>query len=247
VPLRELSKHLYNLNKKNVHTQGGALADISNKMLSIFLFIAIAVSLAGFMLSLNKIDAFSGRATANDFGAANFTINSSVSVVFTQNIIDFGTGVVNSSGSHNCTLNSSGPGMLDGAANPISGPNCIGFNATIDPLRIQNQGTQNVTLNVSFNSTPAAYIGGTSPFMAFAVTWNETGACGNVSTSGADYFNAVMTSITAASTNMSVCNSTQFGWTSGNRTLNLDMGIRIPQNAPPGARKLVVTAFASNP
>jgi hypothetical protein len=219
------------------------MADISNKTLAGFLFIATIVSLGGFILTFNTLDGLSGRATT-DTGTSNFSINSTLSVAFTTNSVEFGAGVVNATGSHNCTLNTSGPGMLDGAANPVGGPDCVGFNATIDPLRIQNQGTQNVTLNISFNATGAAFITGTTPSLSFRATPNETGACGNASSL---MLNGAMTPVTVANTNYSICNSTGFGWQSSNRTLNIDLGIKIPQDANPGAKRITITAYASNP
>jgi hypothetical protein len=164
-----------------------------------------------------------------------------LSVLFTTNSVEFGSGVVNSSGAHNCTLNTTGPGMLNGASNPTGGPDCIGFNATIEPLRIQNQGTQNVTLNMSFNATSSSFVSGTTPDFSFRASINETNAC------GAGNLNGVMTSVSAANTNYSICNSTAFNWVSGNRTLNIDLGIKIPQDATPGVKRVTITAYASNP
>jgi hypothetical protein len=137
---------------------------------------------------------------------------------------------VNGSGAHNCTLNTStAPNAAD----------CIGFNSNVPPLRIQNQGSQNVSLNISFNSTPQTFVGGTNPGLSFLVSINETGAC------NATYLNSAMTAIT--NTTYSICNSTGFNWITGNRTLNIDLGVRIPQDAPTGSRGLLITATATNP
>ena len=219
------------------------MADISNKTLAVFLLAAIAVSLGGFIISFSRLDSLTGRA-AQDTGNANFSINSTISVAFITSAIDFGTGIVNNSGSHNCTLNSSGPGMLNGLANPIGGPDCIGFNATLAPLRVQNQGTLNVTLNITFNATPAQYIGGTSPELSYRASFNETGACGNATSAT---LNTTFVKVLAANTNYSICNQTAFFWYANNRTLNIDIGLRIPQDADPGGKKLTITAYASNP
>jgi hypothetical protein len=219
------------------------MSDISNKTLAIFLLTATIVSLGGFLLTLDHVDGITGRA-ATDTGTSNFSINSTISVVFTQNLVEFGVGIVNSSGNHNCTLNTSGPGMLNGAANPINGPDCLGFNATLNPLRIQNQGTQNVTLNISFNSTNSQFVGGTTPSFTFRASVNDTGACGNSTSLN---FNTAMTEVTAADTNYSICNITKFNWQNNNRTVNLDLGIKLPQDVSPGQHKVIITAYASNP
>jgi hypothetical protein len=213
--------------------------DVSNKTLALFVVVAMVVSLTGFLFSFSALDGLSGRATTAT-GLSNFTINSSISVAFLVDTVQFGVGTVNGTGAHNCTLNTSGPGMLDGAANSIAGPDCIGFNATIQPLVVQNQGNQNVTLNISFNGTAAEFVGGTTPSFTFRATWNESNSCGFITN-----FNNLTTSVSAANTNFSICNSTGFSFNPSARTLNLDLGIKIPQDAPPGTRRVTITAFAS--
>jgi hypothetical protein len=230
------------------------MMDLSNKALALILVIATAITLVGTTMTLSRLGSeqtpvhiFTGRATS-DTGTSNFTINSTLAVAFVTNAVEFGTGVINATGDHNCTLNTTGPGMLAGSSNPITGPDCIGFNASVEPLRVQNQGTQNVTLNISFNATAASFVGGTTPGFAFRASWNETGACGNASLSSpTTNLNSAMVVISAANTNYSVCNSTAFDWRTDNRTLNLDLGISVPQDAPPGARRVTITAYASSP
>jgi len=223
--------------------------DLTNKALALILVVATSISLVGTFMTLDHLSnmqplhIYSGRATT-DVGTSNFSINSTISVVFITNSVEFGSGIVNGTGSHNCTLNTSGPGMLNGAANPIGGPDCIGFNATLAPLRVQNQGTQNVTLNISFNATQTTFVSGTSPEFGFKVTPNETGSCGNATSA---FLNTVYQAVTSANTNYSICNSTAFGWTSSNRTLNIDLGLRIPQDATAGVKKVTITVYASNP
>ena len=163
--------------------------DLSNKALALILVVATTISFVGVILTMSKLDNInpvylSGRATT-DTGTTNFSINSTISVAFTQNSVDFGSGIVNSSGSHNCTLNTTGPAMLAGGSNPTNGPDCIGFNATLPPLRIQNQGTQNVTLNISFSQAANTFIGGTNPSFTYRSSYNETStSCGgNISVS----------------------------------------------------------------
>jgi hypothetical protein len=225
--------------------------DVSNKTLALILVIATSISLLGTLITLDTLGSgggsLTGRAT-DDTATTNFSINSTVAVAFTVTNVEFGAGIVNATGDHNCTLNTTGAGMLAGGVNPTGGPDCIGFNATIPPLRIQNQGTQNVTLNLSFNATAAIFIGGTSPSFTFRALNNDTGACGNVSSgSGSINLNNAQTQISAANTNFSICNSTALDWRPTNRTLSIDLGIKIPQDVQPGARRVTITAYASNP
>jgi hypothetical protein len=217
--------------------------DISNRTLAAFVIIATVVSVGGFFVSIGKLSdmGLTGMATT-DTGVSNFSINSTISVVFTTNSVDFGQGVINTSGSHNCTLNTTGPGMLNGGTNGLPSVDCAGFYNTVQPLRIQNQGTQNVTLNLSFNATPAQWIGGTTPGYTFRPTVNESGACG---TGGQFLNNVSVIPVTVANTNYSICNSTGFNWITGSRTLNIDLGMRIPSDAPSGERRVTITAYAS--
>jgi hypothetical protein len=223
--------------------------DLSNKALALVLVVATSISLVGTLLTLDRLSnagpayQISGRAST-DTGSSNFSINSSISIAFTNSIADFGAGLVNGSGAHNCTLNTTGPGMLNGAANPVNGLDCLGFIDYVQPLRIQNQGTQNVTLNITFNATAAEFIGGTTPEFGYSATQNETGACPG--------FNAAYQSIAQSSKNYTLCpqisaGNPGFNWVSGKRTMNLDLGMRIPQDAPTGDRKVVITAYASSP
>jgi hypothetical protein len=219
------------------------MADISNKTLGVFLLGAMIVSLGGFFIAFNHLDTVTGRAVT-DTGTTNFTINSTISVAFIQNNVDFGSGIVNATDAHNCTLNTTGPGMLNGGVNPTGGPDCIGFNASLQPLRIQNQGTVNVTLNITFSQIASTFIGGTTPSFTYRSSWNETtSSCGGNGLNA----NISVNEVAAANTNISVCNATRFNWVTGSRTLNLDLGIKIPQDAAPGTRLVTITAFASNP
>jgi hypothetical protein len=220
------------------------MADISNKTLGVFLLAAMVVSLGGFIVAFNHLDTVTGRATT-DTGTTNFSINSTLSVSFTNNKVDFGTGVVNPTGNGSCTLNTTGPGMLNGGTNGVgtTNPDCIGFNNSLQPLRIQNQGTQNVTLNMTFSQTASTFIGGTTPSFTYRTSWNETSTSCKTGLNG----NVSVTEVAAANTNVSICNATQFNWISGTRTLNVDLGIKIPVDATPGTRAVTITAYASSP
>jgi hypothetical protein len=206
----------------------------SNKTLAVLLVVATSVSLFGTIATIGRLEGHSPFATgraSTDTGLANFSINSTISIVFTVNVVDFGSGNVNGSGAHNCTLNTS---------TALNAADCIGFNSNVPPLRIQNQGNGNVSLNISFNQSAAQFIGGTNPGLTFVASVNETGACGSA------YLNTAMTAVNT-SINHSICNSTGFNWITGNRTLNIDLGLRIPQDAPTGVRWLGITAYASSP
>jgi len=97
---------------------------------------------------------------------------------------------------------------------------------------IQNIGNVNVTLSVtSINATN--FIGGTSPLFQYNVTNTKPGSCtfesGIVESTYID-FSDIATS---------VCSS--FSSNPDNDTINMDVLLRIPRDAPPGALDTTVT------
>ena len=85
--------------------------EISNKTLAFLLVVAIAISLGGTFVSMNRLNTLmnlpgvTGFATANSTGTANVTITASASIRFAVNNLDFGIGAVNSSaGNTVCSL-----------------------------------------------------------------------------------------------------------------------------------------------
>ena len=166
-------------------------------------------------------------------GKSNFTVNGSLSIAFLISSVDFGVGQVNMSGAHNCTLNTS--------LNMNLGTDCSGFYNNLPPLVIQNQGTQNVSLNMSFNQSATQFISATNAYFGVRFSANDTTPC------NATNFNNVTWISVPLNTNVSVCNATGFNWVVGSRTIEIDIGMRIPQEALPGARIVGITAWGTSP
>ena len=215
-------------------------SDISHRALAIWIVSSMVVTLAGFLYFFGGMVplGITGLATGNDteIGSANFSINRSIAIYFTTANIDFGSGRVNNSlGNVNCTLNTSVAGPW--------GVNCIGFNApTISALRLQNQGTVNVSVTLNFTkaaSGPDGFINGTGPYFGWRVSNNDTGSCSSLKINTAE--NSVV-----QNSNVSICNLTGFDYNIGRRTMNVDIGIKIPADAPTGARIVSIVAFASD-
>ena len=221
--------------------------ELTNKALALILVVATAVSLVGTILTINSLSdvqpdrVIIGRALT-DTGVTNFTINSSLSVVFTIDAVEFGTGQVNQSGSHTCSLNTTGN-------NGIPNIHCTGFNNTVPSLLIQNQGTVNVTLNISVNADNSTFVQGDSPsppLFWFRLTNEEANSCFGSDLNQTYQFVAPSGGNLTASEQQVVCENSAFDWNVGQRTLNLTVGIRIPQNSPPGTRTATFTATASS-
>jgi len=210
------------------------MADISNRTLATLLLVAIVASITCFILMIDEMAqrSITGHATL-DTSSTNFSISSTVSVAFVINNVNFGVGLVNESGSHNCTLNTS---------NAFIVTDCSGFNQNLAPLVIQNQGTINITLNVTFSNNASVFVNGTSPSFTYKMSNNESNPCG--SNLQAQTWTEV---VTQPYNNISICPFYNLNWVVGNRTLNMDIGVKIPQNAPTGLRATTITAYACNP
>ena len=128
--------------------------DLSNKSLALILVVAIVISLGGTIVSLDRLNklnphGFTGFATGNATGTANFSLQTNVVITFVNSLVNFGTGYVNATNNSNyCEITTNGTFNGTGA--------CLGglTNATT-PFYIQNNGNENVnlTLNASANAS----------------------------------------------------------------------------------------------
>ena len=174
--------------------------DISNKTLAILLIGAMVVSLGGTMLSLNRLSGVSGPTQqitgyGTGTGYTNLTISSSSTIYMVNNVVDFGTGIVNitkaSSECMNATLLSGNetfqePVNLNRCWVNSTGLDFNGFNKTITPIYIRNDGNINVTLTfTSSEGNATTFIGGgsgsyPSPEYQFHTYCNDSNCCDDV-------------------------------------------------------------------
>jgi hypothetical protein len=157
--------------------------EISNKTLAILLIVAMAVTLFTSLYTLNIISAgkplSTGRATTGT-GEVNLTIESAKSIVLRGlTTIDFGSGYVNTSctahGTYaNLTVDATGytdqgDCWTSATANPPNQPT--------QPFRIENNGNQNVTLQIKCPE-PSSFFSGYSGGNQYNISWkaraNET-------------------------------------------------------------------------
>lgn len=157
--------------------------ELSNKALAWLVVAAIAVSLFGTIISLNKLNSPTGMASyTNATGTTSVTISTLTTLRFAlgQNSLNFGWGEVKTNESqYNCTMwiNSSAAGA---AINQSAG--CAGFNSTAanGTFVIENVGNTflNISLNFSANQTWVEGGTRTNASFQFQVWENETGSCG---------------------------------------------------------------------
>jgi hypothetical protein len=210
--------------------------EISNKTLALFLVGAIVVSLAGTIVSLNKLDALTttGYATDTDSGTATLTVQTLASIKFAINTVNFGSGSVNTStGIQQCNLT-----INDTYA--ITKSNCIGFYdnnnnaASGNTFTIENDGNANlnVTLNSTVNSTE--FLGGSHVYALFQYTVSN-----NLSGSGACTGTlGVPTWASFSKVNTNVC--TNLSWSAPD-TLRVGIRVGIPADSGLGQRNATLT------
>lgn len=213
--------------------------EMSNKTLSLLLVAAITISLFGTIISVNKLNRFqtikatTGFATS-DQGTATVYINSSTSIFFSIDTVDFGTGYVNGTGGspQNCTLNTEGLKTT---------PGCIDFNTVTQGFVLENEGTTMPSIQLSSNSNASEFLTGATgeyggPRFLYKVTNNESSSC----TSPVP---ATYTDINDTAPGTVICSGLDYK--TDNDTLLIDIQINIPITTTTGQKTATLTAQAS--
>ena len=208
------------------------MSEISNKSLATLLVAAIVVSLAGTLISLNKIgssspvisisEGLAGRATTT--GTASIEITQTIEVNASRNTVNFGTGVVMSQYS-NCTLTSN----QDNATNLCSTFDAPGTN---NGFILENTGNTRINVTAEWDVAATGLFGtGTSTreFKHLARDKDTTSATFPIST---------YTDITALSATYIVRNLQP---DSSIDEFYYDVLVNVPSDSATGARSAVVT------
>ncbi len=210
--------------------------DISNRALALLLLMAIIISVAGTLVSLNKLSQKSGTtgyAVSTDASTASVTIQSNTVLRFVVNSIDFGTGYVNTSGGYiKCIMN------LSTNTTTITKTGCANFNTTGNPLVLENAGT--TFLNVTINSTKDAstFIGGTSPAFQYMIAENETGSCKGT-------LSSVAWTTVVAGTAQNICSNLTY--IDSNDSLKMGIQVTIPYDSGVGGTDTFTATGTSMP
>jgi len=208
----------------------------TDNILLIVAIVAVAVSIIGAGITYSYITAFKSKITgfAASSGTVNLSIESTASINFTTDIINWGSGRV-SAGWPNATLNTAG------GANNVTNGNWTGNTAG---LVVENIGNLNITLNISFGTDATGLLGGTNPYYEYNVTNNEGSSCLNA-TGGTDAL-SLGTFKSANTTTQLVCGRMPFS-DSGtfNDAIRIDMRLVVPSDSKVGAIGDTVTATFS--
>jgi hypothetical protein len=198
--------------------------ELTNRNLALLLVVAIAVSLTGTIFSLDKLGGITttGHATA----LSNVSITSLSSIKFSIAAINFGAGLVNSSGGYNnCTMYSNN--TAGGTTFKTSG--CVNFTAAQPfPLVIENDGNINVTVQLGTSNNATVFIGGVAitPVYQYEVYLNETVGCGALNPTAYTW-----TDVNASSPGTMVCPSPGLDWHDTADTIAVGIKLVIPQDA----------------
>ena len=195
-----------------------------NKVNFLFIIAIVAVAVAFFnvMINLDKIKTITGYATGT--GTANLTVESSASVNFTTNNINWGSGIV-TSGQSSATLNTAGGVVTNG-----------NWTAVSNGLVFVNIGNVNVTLDLGAGKTAAGFLGGTSPSYEWNITNIEANSCNNVS-------GIVLGASWNTNSSARICNPLAF--LDASDSVRIDIKLVVPYDTSTGAKSDIITATAT--
>ena len=196
------------------------MVEISNKMLVAFILIAMVVSVGGIVTSLVRLqDFFVQIAGAGIYGEVNITVGSSTSINVTIANVTWGEGNVNGAKTV-ASVNTVGE-VKDGNWTAITGG-----------MKVENIGTNNVTLDFRGTKTAALFIGGGAgatpdPQYLFNISDKESAnnnTCVHNNTYEAFY--------PVNTTNLRICLG--FDWRSGSDEILIGFNLTIPEDSKTG-------------
>ncbi|MBS1266080.1 MAG: hypothetical protein MAG795_00045 [Candidatus Woesearchaeota archaeon] len=227
--------------------------EVSNRVLASVLIVAVVVSLVGTIISLSRLAKVGvpdilGYALDTHTATASVQIMSTASIRFQIDTLDFGTGMVNTSGGNtNCSLATGDTtGVRDGQNR------CINFSvaSNLTSLEIENDGLNNMTINLTFDTNATDYVGGgdsQQEEFRFNISENESGSCINLSnTQNVDFPAENWTHINTSM--FWVCAPPGLTFEDTIDSLDLHLNLTIPYDsiyAGEGVQTCTITATAS--
>jgi hypothetical protein len=191
-----------------------------NKIETFVLYLCILIIIVSLVLIGFKL---TGKVTDTDTAIVNVTIESSIAINFTTDLVDFGSGQVNL-GQMNATVNTIGESLRGN------------WTAPTDGFVLENMGNLNVTLDLEAGKTATTFLGGTNPEYKFNVTNIETGSCSNVSFLLSDWFEVNGSAVR-------ICDVFAFG--NDYDTIRIDISLTIPSDSFSGEQTDTFTATAT--
>lgn len=211
------------------------MVEISNRALAYIMLGAMFVTVLSTGATLMRLDFLQAEQTLAGYSispnaTARLNLFATTSIVFRQDVIDWGTGYVNTSQAPNCTLTTTGiPDHLFGCGNFTDVPQP-------GPLELQNNGNVRVGVTLRLEDTPEDWIGiGANAFI---------NASENVSNSGTACDDGLQASVVPISTSdIPICDDLGFGL--GASVIDIGMRVQVPSAAPPGEKQVQIVASAT--
>lgn len=217
---------------------------ISNRMLTVLGFLALLAVIGGNYVMLKHNLVPTAFVSSQDTGTASLFIDSAGGIRFAINTVSFGTGKVNTTaGNTYCILDTNGTN---------DSLQCINFTANTAGFQLENDGTQNATVQLYFEKNASQFLGG-DPTVAkfrYVIANNESGSCTNT-TGGYGCIageNCTVSPIGWTDVNYTTPGTTicpKLLFSDLNDSLLLDINITIPYDAPAGVKSSTVTATAT--
>ncbi|MDP3881263.1 MAG: hypothetical protein Q8Q31_00080 [Nanoarchaeota archaeon] len=203
-------------------------------LLSIIFFI-LTVFFPG---NLSKIG-FTGYATAGNTtsGIINLSVEQGLVINFTTDIIDWGSGSVNT-GALNATLDSS----RNSTQKVLNGNWSGSTNNRTNGLILQNIGNVNATIYLKTALNASSFLGGTSPLYQYNVTNNETGSCGQSNATDGNATLGLYYDVNTTGDGTKVCD--WFNFDDLRDTLTIHVLLRVPSDSKTGNLQDTITATA---
>ncbi len=197
---------------------------LDNNTLSVVLVLAIVVSVAVLFYNSGLMGITGAETT--DTGTANFTIDDQVSILFIDDLTEFGTGTV-TDGTDRAVLTSDNTAQV----------NATDWSTIDDPMILKNNGNIDANITLEAADTPDTWIGGDAgggPGFEFKVadSTGNTSACTNPTASFSDL----------STTEVQACENLTS--TSAHDCIDINYKVIIPQDAI-GVKQTTVTATAS--
>jgi hypothetical protein len=207
-----------------------------NKVEAFFLvsLIIAVILLSGVLLKDKGLVSITGLGSTTATASVNLSEESSIIV---SGSIDFGTGRVNRT-QVNATLDSAAGTFVGaelGNANPSN-------NNWVDPskwsryIAVENDGTVNVSVNITADKKASQFMGGTGPEFQLKGIATEAGSCATLNTTYTNVPNSTETPY-------AICNVLNFA--QSNDTFNVSARLVVPSDAISGQKNTTITFSAS--
>ena len=217
------------------------MTEVTNRTIAALLFVAMAVTVFSTAVTLNKLNdvsEFGLTGFATQDATARLNISELVSIRFTQAMIDWENGSVNTSGGNpQCNLTTAGyssPGYTG----------CIGFNPVIpEDFVLKNDGNVDAEITVELSDPSNDWIGGNQ---LYAETWIEVkefdpllsgDACSGTFLGGGS--ETILTDVG----DQVACTVLQFD--DDNDSINFSLKVGVPSDSPPGVKTVDIVATAT--